>query len=204
MARDKVSRAAYMRSYRAGRKRNQHAPEPAPVVTTVTHVNTNTGVVTPVATGLVPPVSILADPDIPRKTAVVQPDRLCRVAEGDVTAPVTRRRFMKSDKEIRSFIINAMQQQGQNPQGLLNVLCGYVNRLQDDMKRDSEADMADRVCEHAHPGVMPAGVFCRTCHDAQMANKFGAIQGQAPLVELEDEEVALMNVKLSAPTSVKE
>lgn len=85
---------------------------------------------------------------------------------------------MKSDVEIRNHIIQLIMQHAQNPSALVHLLVGYVTQLQDLMKRDREDELADKVCEHRHPGRIPQGLYCRLCHDAEMAGKFGSLPGQ--------------------------
>lgn len=85
---------------------------------------------------------------------------------------------MKSDTEIRNHIANLMRMQGQNPLALLHLLTGYVTQLQDLMKRDRMDELAEAVCEHRHPGKLAASIYCKLCHDVEMAGKFGSIPGQ--------------------------
>lgn len=111
--------------------------------------------------------------------ANVQPNRPVQVSsETEAAPPPVRTKRMKSDEEIKSFIINAMMQYGQNPKALLHVVTGYVTQLQELMKRDHEDIMAERACMHRHPGKVATGVYCKLCHDAEMAGKFGSIPGQ--------------------------
>jgi hypothetical protein len=93
-----------------------------------------------------------------------------------VIAP-TRRRRMKSDIEIRSHIVSLIRTHAQNPGALVHLLAGYVTQLQDLMKRDREDEFAEKVCEHRHPGHLAQGLYCRLCHDAEMAGKFGSLPG---------------------------
>lgn len=90
-----------------------------------------------------------------------------------------RRKRVKSDKEIRSQIIMYMQQFGNKPQAFLNVVCGYVTQMQDLMKLDHEDIIADRVCEKRHPGSAATGLYCRACHEREMAGQFGALPPEA-------------------------
>lgn len=82
---------------------------------------------------------------------------------------------MKSDKEIEAHIANAMRSYGHSPRALLNVLKGFITQLQDDMKREREEALADRACEQRHPGKLPSGIYCKSCHEVEMAGRFGSL-----------------------------
>jgi len=86
-----------------------------------------------------------------------------------------RRRRMKSDIEIRNQVIMIIRAQAQNPVAMVHLLTGYVRELQDLMKRDREDELSEKVCEHRHPGRLSQGLYCRLCHDAEMAGKFGSL-----------------------------
>jgi hypothetical protein len=119
-------------------------------------------------------------------------------------ATPVRRRRVKSDAQIRSHIINAMRAQGANPPALLHLLTGFIVQLQEEMKRETEDTFAERACEGMHPGKFAAGVFCRLCHDAQMAGRFGSIMGKSPVspqAKLEDED--MMDIAISPIKDVK-
>ena len=89
-----------------------------------------------------------------------------------------RQKRMRSNIEIRNYIAGAMRQYSQSPVAMLNILTGYITQLQDLMKRDHEDVMAEGACAGHHPGRFPQGVYCKLCHDAEMAGKFGTIPGQ--------------------------
>lgn len=100
------------------------------------------------------------------------------------TAKVPRRIYLKSDQQIKSYIAGAMRQYSTQPVALLHILSGYVAQLQEEMKRESEDTFADRVCEMRHPGKPATGVYCRLCHSAEMAGKFGSLPGGHPAGDL--------------------
>jgi hypothetical protein len=97
------------------------------------------------------------------------------VASGFSLPKQPRRKHVKSDEQIRAYIINAMRTHGGQPKALLHILTGYIAQLQGEMKRESEESFASMVCEGRHPGKPPAGVYCRLCHDSEMAGRFGSI-----------------------------
>ncbi len=86
-----------------------------------------------------------------------------------------RRKHMKSGKEIKAHIVGCMRMYGHQPSALLHVLAGYVEQLQEDLKHDRENTFAERVCEKRHPRSPADGVYCRACHDVEMAGKFGSL-----------------------------
>jgi hypothetical protein len=127
----------------------------------------------------------------------------------------TRRKRVKTDQQIRSYIINYMRQYGHSPKGLLTVLTGFITSIQDDVKRDREDEFVERACAGHHPGRLPKGIYCKLCHDAEMAGKFGQLppeitsqmKGDVPGnphgdVDLEfegDDDLDLMGVKIAPP-----
>ncbi len=106
----------------------------------------------------------------------VQPERFKpqgQPAGAQIALP--RRKHMKSGKEIKSHIASSMRMYGHQPSALLHVLAGYIEQLQEDLKHDAENDFADRVCEKRHPESPAEGVYCRKCHDIEMAGRFGSL-----------------------------
>lgn len=100
---------------------------------------------------------------------------------------------MKSEEQIKSYIVQAMQQHGQQPRALLHILTGYVAQLQEEMLRETVDTLADRVCAQLHPGKAATGVYCRLCHDHEMAGRYGSIPGQAgPLAEFPEDTVDMI------------
>lgn len=107
---------------------------------------------------------------------------------------------MKDDKEIRSHIIGVLRQYGAQPAAVLHVLTGYVAQLQELMKRDQEDAFVDRVCLRLHPGQLAQGVYCKLCHDVEMAGKFGSLPPEAqPKEGEEDDDLELMDIPNMKP-----
>jgi hypothetical protein len=86
-----------------------------------------------------------------------------------------RRRRVKSDQQIRSYIVNAMRMYGAQPPAFLNVMTGFVAQLQEEMKRETEDSLAERACQGRHPGRAPAGVYCKLCHSSEMTGHFAGL-----------------------------
>jgi hypothetical protein len=106
---------------------------------------------------------------------------------------------MRSDVEIRHFIIGAMRQYGGSPPALLNVLTGYVAQLQELMKRDTEDQFVEKACQGLHPGRMAQGLYCKLCHDIEMAGTYGGLPPEAQPKEGKsspEEDLELMDVKI--------
>ena len=115
---------------------------------------------------------------------------------------------MKTDQQIRSYIAGAMMQHSQHPPALLHLLVSYIGQLQEEMKRETEDTFAERVCEEHHPGRAATGLYCRLCHDAEMAGRFGSLPGSPHSAgeltypgedKVSDEELLLNNLTLKPP-----
>ncbi len=108
----------------------------------------------------------------PMSPHVLPPEVGC---SGKAVGVSLRRKRMKSDVEVRNHVIMILRSHAQNPVALIHLLVGYIDELQGLMKRDREDEFADQVCEHRHPGKLAQGLYCRMCHDAEMAGKFGSL-----------------------------
>ena len=116
---------------------------------------------------------------LPAEFVSLIPDKPKSLTPSSTVAVVrVRQKRMRSNIEIRNYIAGAMRQYSQSPVAMLNILTGYIAQLQDLMKRDHEDVMAETACAGHHPGRFPQGVYCKLCHDAEMAGKFGTIPGQ--------------------------
>ena len=176
--------------WRAYRKRKRERKErEATIKVTTEFVNSATGERSPPAPlstaqpiapperGTGAPVALRPHPGAQQRLMEEPPGDLVSIGGQPTGAQVAlpRRKHMKSGKAIKSHIASCMRMYGQQPSALLHVLAGYVEQLQEDLKHDAENVFADRVCEKRHPKSPAEGVYCRACHDAEMAGRFGTL-----------------------------
>lgn len=95
---------------------------------------------------------------------------------------------MKSDQEVKNGVTGIVRMYYQQPKAMVHAIAGYVRDLQELMKRDREDEFAEKACQGKHPGRLAQGTYCKLCHDAEMANKFGSLPPEAIPPDQDDDD----------------